>query len=119
MHRAKGLVTAELGLSEEAVFACRLAISEAVANAFEHGQRDGTFYCRVRVERETGLIRIAVEDRGYGFRWQGLSASMPSPEEEHGRGVHLIRLLMDGVSILSTPEGTCIEMVKVLTGAGG
>lgn len=112
--RAKGLITPELGLSEDAVFECRLAIAEAVSNAFAHGQRDGVPYCRVHVQREPRLLRITVEDRGPGFRWAGLPARMPSPDEDHGRGVHLIRILMDGVSIVSTPAGTRIEMVKRL-----
>lgn len=108
------LITEELGLSEDEVYDCRLAITEAVANAFTHGQRKGkgSRFCRVVVHREDGLVRIAVEDHGTGFRWQGLQARMPTVDQEHGRGVHLIRLLMDGVSIQSTPNGTAVEMVK-------
>jgi anti-sigma regulatory factor (Ser/Thr protein kinase) len=112
LPRIKALISCELGLSEDAVFECRLALTEAVANAFEHGRRDGVPYCRVRIQQESHVVRIAVEDHGSGFKWDGLRMQMPSPDQEHGRGVHLIRMLMDGVSILSSPDGTCVEMVK-------
>lgn len=112
LHRAKALVTPALGLSEEAVNECLTALSEAVANALTHGRHGRSSYCRVTVDACPDWVRIIVEDRGSGFDWSGLEPRMPSWEKEHGRGVHLIREMMDSVSIRSTPGGTRVDMAK-------
>ncbi len=118
LGRAKELISTDLGLSGDAVFECRVALAEAVSNALIHGRRDGVSYCRVRVLRQNGAVHIAVEDRGEGFRWRGLQAHMPPPEQQHGRGVHLIRSLMDAVAIHSTKDGTRVEMTRFLEPRG-
>lgn len=108
----KSLIINRLQAPEQVVYDCLGAISEAVANALTHGRRDGVAYCRLAVRRAPGQVHILVEDRGNGFNWERLPRSMPEPDEEHGRGVHLIRELTDMLAISSTPEGTRVEMVK-------
>lgn len=112
LHRAKALVTPALGLSETAVHECLTALSEAVANALTHGQRERAPYCRVTIDTRPEWVHITVEDHGNGFDWSGLQPRMPSWEKEHGRGVHLIREMMDSVTIRSTPQGTRVDMAK-------
>lgn len=114
LHRAKALLNTGLGLNEEEVFACRLAITEAITNAFLHGRCDAMYPCRVQVEREINLVRVIVEDHGPGFQWQGLHPGMPKLEAENGRGIYLMCRLMDRVAIRSTKTGTRVELVKLL-----
>lgn len=118
LHRAKALVSPALGLSEIAIRECLIALSEAVANALTHGRRGCPPYCRVTVRAHPKYVHITVEDHGEGFDWAGLEPEMPSWEKEHGRGVHLIRELMDRVTICSTPHGTRVEMSKRITPEG-
>jgi anti-sigma regulatory factor (Ser/Thr protein kinase) len=118
LHRAKALVSPALGLSEMAVRECLTALSEAVANALTHGRRGCPPYCRVTVQAHSQWVHITVEDHGAGFDWAGLEREMPSWDKEHGRGVHLIRELMDRVTICSTPHGTRVEMSKRITPEG-
>lgn len=79
-----------------------LAVQEALANAVLHGcKNDASKEVRCHMERyPDGRILIVVADPGPGFAPERL----PDPnhpenlEADHGRGVHLIRQLMDEVS---------------------
>lgn len=91
-----------------------LAVQEALANAVVHGcKNDASKEVRCHVERyPNGRILIVVADPGPGFVPEGL----PDPnhpenlEADHGRGVHLIRQLMDEVSFEN--NGNEIRMWK-------
>ena len=91
----------------------RLALHEALMNAIIHGNhRDPSKYVRVSVRVEAlGQLTITVEDSGSGFD----PAKLPDPTagenlyRECGRGVYLIRRLMDHVEY-SFQEGTVLTM---------
>ncbi|MDX2114615.1 MAG: ATP-binding protein [Planctomycetota bacterium] len=83
--------------SEASSFAIRLALEEALYNAFRHGHRNlpeepVRLNWRVRPDE----VRITVEDRGPGFN----PDAVPDPtdaerlELPHGRGVMLMRAYM-------------------------
>ena len=117
LPRARALISPELGIPEDTLNDCLTALTEAVANALTHGRRNGSPFCRVLVEVEAGEVRITVEDRGSGFHWGGLGLDMPPWDAVHGRGVPLIRSLMDSVAIRSTSDGTRIHMRKRVAAA--
>jgi serine/threonine-protein kinase RsbW len=83
-------------------FAVKLALCEALNNAVVHGNAmdpKKLVEVRCRCEREKG-VWLAVKDQGKGFD----PAAIPNPlapeglQVEHGRGIHLIKLVMDEVS---------------------
>jgi serine/threonine-protein kinase RsbW len=82
-------------------FAVETALREALANAIVHGNhRDPRKKVRVCCGCDSaGGLLIVVKDEGEGFD----PAKIPSPVvgenvySEHGRGIHLINLLMDKV----------------------
>lgn len=82
--------------------AVELALQEAVTNSVIHGNRmDGHKLVQVRCECELGKgVSIVVTDQGRGFD----PKAVPDPlaverlEQEHGRGLHLMKLAMDEVS---------------------
>ena len=83
-------------------FAVELALREALNNAVIHGNRgDPNKVVEIRCsgQREKG-IRVIVRDEGEGFD----PSTVPSPlteqglMAEHGRGIHLMKSLMDEVS---------------------
>jgi serine/threonine-protein kinase RsbW len=82
--------------------AVELALREALSNAVVHGNRMDTHkLVQVRCECELGKgVSIVVKDLGQGFD----PKAVPDPlaverlEEEHGRGIHLMKLAMDEVS---------------------
>lgn len=78
-----------------------LAVQEALANAVVHGcegDPSKTIRCRLNGDQQ-GRIVISVTDPGPGFRPEVI----PDPKRsenlygDHGRGVYLIRQLMDEV----------------------
>jgi len=77
-----------------------VAVQEALANAIVHGcKNDLSQIVHCRVECNESAIAITVRDPGPGFDL----ASLPDPTsvenvaEEHGRGIFLLRSLMDEV----------------------
>lgn len=95
-------------------FAIETALREALANAVLHGCKADPakqVRCEVRCE-EDGSVRIIVRDPGEGF--DPASVSNPLSHEnlhsDHGRGVYLIRQLMDEVEY--TDGGREIRMKK-------
>lgn len=101
------------GYSENAQFAVRLALDEAVCNAIRHGNRSNpikTLTIEYRVDDQAA--RIWVTDEGPGFE----PARLPNPtsrrnlERPCGRGVMLIRSYMSRVRY--SRGGRRVLMVK-------
>lgn len=93
------------GFEDGAVFAIRLAIEEAITNAFEHGhagRADRTVRVEYRVTADA--VDVAVEDQGPGFD----PDKLPDPTTEEnlskpsGRGVMLMRAYMTEVRFNKT-----------------
>ena len=91
----------KLDVPEQKRFEVALAVQEALANAVVHGcGNDPTKQIRCQLKSDpVGRIVIIVTDPGPGFNPDVLSH--PKQQEnlyaDHGRGVYLIRQLMDEV----------------------
>ena len=90
----------EGGYPDAARFAVRLALEEALSNAFRHGHKDRPDDpVTVEWEVSDALIRVAVEDQGPGFD----PNAVPDPtleenlESPSGRGLLLMRAYMGDV----------------------
>jgi serine/threonine-protein kinase RsbW len=103
-----------LEVPEQKRFEVALAVQEALANAVVHGcGNDPSKQVRCRVNTDPrGRIVITVTDPGPGFKIDRL----PDPHQnenlhaDHGRGVYLIRQLMDEVQFGN--NGNEIKMWK-------
>jgi GAF domain-containing protein/anti-sigma regulatory factor (Ser/Thr protein kinase) len=97
------------GASGDACDEIVLAVNEAAANAIEHAYGPGDAAVDVRMRRRSlGSVEIQVRDFG---RWRA-----GRPDDGGGRGLMLIRNLMDDVTLDSTPDGTTVRMVHRLQG---
>ncbi|GAB2632309.1 ATP-binding protein [Nocardia goodfellowii] len=81
------------------------ATDEACANAIEHGCRDrqdGSV--RLRVCADADYLRVTVRDNGH---WKP-----PTPQHDNyrGRGLNMMRALMDQVNVQPTRDGTVVDM---------
>lgn len=101
------------GCAGECDFEIRLALQEALANAVLHGCNcDGTQTVQCLIACNDSSILIAVRDPGTGFD----AEQLPSPTradrllEDHGRGVELMRRLMDEVYF--ERGGAEVHMIK-------
>ena len=111
-----GIVRAaeQCGYDEESIFALRLSLEEAFANAIRHGnQQDNTKHISVRYSVDEECIEIFVADEGIGFD----PRKVPDPTEEKnlqkptGRGIMLMRSYMNLVEYNET--GNMLHLVKL------
>lgn len=99
--------------SENDIFAMRLALDEAMANAIKHGNcYDAAKKVSVKYKLEKDGMVIVVADEGEGFNYEDL----PDPtapdriELPSGRGLLLMHSYMDSVSF--NERGNEVTMVK-------
>jgi anti-sigma regulatory factor (Ser/Thr protein kinase) len=86
------------------------ACGEAATNAIEHAGVSGATRFEVSGGRDGREVEISVRDRG---SWR---EQRPG---DHGRGLDLMRTLMDTVAVEPTPEGTTVSLRRRLGGNGG
>jgi len=91
-----------------------LALTEACANVVAHA-RDVDQY-QVAITAEGQRCTIEVSDAGpQVVEPEELSRPMPGPRTESGRGLHIIRAVMDAAEVVAGPAGgVVIRMVKRL-----
>jgi len=101
------------GYSEEASFAIRIALEEAMVNAIKHGNRlDPAKKVHVECKVTPRRAEITIEDEGPGFD----RAAIPDPTRDEnldkpsGRGILLIEAYMDGAQW--SRGGRRLRMVK-------
>jgi anti-sigma regulatory factor (Ser/Thr protein kinase) len=97
----------EFGLGEEDSYQVKLAISEAVTNAIQHGSSAPTDPIRIVVAEESGALVFEVIDTG---RFRPLVRRGVLPES--GRGLEFMRLLMDEVDLRPGLTGTLLRISK-------
>jgi len=103
------------GIGEKAAFEIKLCIEEAVRNAIVHGNKSNPKrQVRLSYWVKEGVLNIEIEDEGTGFNHELVKD--PTKEENllrnSGRGVHLIKKLMDSVEY--NAKGNKISMAKKL-----
>jgi serine/threonine-protein kinase RsbW len=96
-------------------FHLNLAVTEAVANAIQHGARcDPTETVRICVSIDDKNLRVQIYDHGLGFDLNAAPRCEPDDLEERGRGMFLMRSVMDSVEYRKTDSGNVLEMRKSL-----
>lgn len=101
---------APLGMTGEAQEDMVLAVSEAAANSVEHAYPEATEDDTVELILWTVPAAVFVEIVDHGL-WQ----TPPTEPLERGRGIPLMRLLMDSVLIHHRPDGTSVLLRSALT----
>lgn len=101
------------GVTQDCIDDIRLALSEACTNVIEHAAADDEY--EVRVEVDERQCAISITNTGDGFDAEALAHAMPDPGSRRGRGVAIMRAVMDRVEFTSEPEtGTLAHLVKAL-----
>ena len=95
----------------------RLAVSEACANALDAQEASGNEApVRIVIEVEDDHIAVTVTDHAGGFDVDQLDPIPPGTDprrlrHERGRGIPLMRSLVDEVTFTRTAEGTAVRLV--------
>src|SRR5947207_3961066 len=90
----------EQQLSTAEADACELALVEACNNAVLYAppeRRQEAIGIQIIASRD--MVEFQISDHTAGFDWQG-GVSLPPADEAHGRGLFIIRSLMDEVMYL-------------------
>ena len=93
------------GAGEEELHDIVVACQEACANAVEHAYGPGHAHFEVDAEHRQARIRVIVRDAG---RWR------PPRGTHRGRGLPLMRALMDTVDVEHGSEGTVVVLERTL-----
>lgn len=104
----------ELGVTRACLTNVALAVTEACANVIEHSSDiEDEYEISVTVVDDTCEIRVI--DTGRGFDHESLAEAMADTSAERGRGISLMKALVDNVQFESQPQaGTVVRLVKSL-----
>jgi serine/threonine-protein kinase RsbW len=111
-HLIEGAMV-EVGVAKECRTDVAVALSEASANVVKHSGPGDEYEVSCEVTEERCVIRVI--DAGHGFDQETLAYGRSGLDEERGRGIQLMRALVDQVRFLSRPEeGTIVHLEKLL-----
>jgi anti-sigma regulatory factor (Ser/Thr protein kinase) len=101
-------VAAEYGFDPNTRYELKLAMSEAVTNAIQHGSSSTTDRIEIRASAEGGALTFYVRDTGRFVVRDRRGDDLP----ESGRGLEFMRRLMDEVELEPGDEGTLVRFSK-------
>jgi serine/threonine-protein kinase RsbW len=105
------------GADESIIADIAISVSELVNNAIFHGNR-AAFDRPVKVmcEKENGSVSISVTDEGGGFDPEAIADPISDENllKDVGRGIFIVRSLMDEVDIAATDTGTTVTITKAI-----
>jgi anti-sigma regulatory factor (Ser/Thr protein kinase) len=93
------------GASDNEAYEILVATQEACANAVEHAYGPGRAHFEVDAEHRAARIRVTVRDQG---RWR------PPRGSHRGRGLVLMRSLMETVDVEHSGDGTVVVLARTL-----
>lgn len=98
----------DYGLDDADVHSVKLAVSEAVSNAIQHGSTSADDWVRITISDRDGALAFEVLDSGR-FRPPGRA---PQDGDEFGRGLEIVSMVMDCVRMERGVCGTTLRFAK-------
>lgn len=103
------------GDKEVLAYHLNLVLTEAMVNAIKHaGAREPEKLVRIVISLHRDDLTIRVYDDGQGFDINAIPAPNFEELEDRGRGIFLIRTLMDSVAYRKSCKENMLEMKKKL-----
>lgn len=103
------------GADESVVADIAISVSELVNNAIAHGNlQDKSKTVTIEINIDSNVVSISVFDEGIGFNPDELDDPLAEENlmKEVGRGIFIVKSLMDSVNIKPSPSGTEIVLTK-------
>ena len=108
-------VATEMDFSDEEKDSIAIAVTEMANNAIVHGnKKNKSKNVVLRYYLTASSLRIVIQDEGGGFKPESVNNPL-APEnllKESGRGIFIVRALMDEVSFDFGASGTTVQLVK-------
>ena len=102
-----------LGVAEDCLTDIEIALAEACTNVLDHAVDGDEYEVVAGLDNESCVIDVV--DTGRGFDADHLGHAEADPSAEEGRGIQLIRALVDKVRFASRPEtGMIVHLEKQL-----
>ena len=102
-----------LGVSEDCLADIEIALTEACTNVLDHAAKGDEYEVVAGLDDSRCVIEVI--DTGRGFDAEQLGHEEVDPASEQGRGIQLIRALVDRVHFRSRPEaGMIVHLEKDL-----
>lgn len=103
-----------LGVEPEVLSDIEIALTEACANVLKHAEESDEYEVGVRVSGRECVIEV--RDAGLGFDPAGQGLQDAAPSAEGGRGIQLMRALVDRVQFTTSADsGTVVHLEKRLS----
>lgn len=105
------------GADESVIADIAISVSELVNNAILHGNKSSRDKrVKVHIKRNGTEVSIAISDQGTGFNPESVRNPLADENllKEAGRGIFIVRSLMDRVDIEATDNGTSIVITKAI-----
>ena len=105
------------GINESIIADIAISVSELVNNAIDHGnKKNEEKRVIVTIEKNSDAVSLTVTDEGAGFNPNELDDPLAEENllKEVGRGIFIVRSLMDKVDIAPSKEGTKITFTRAL-----
>lgn len=110
-------IATTMGFTDDARADLGICVTEAVNNAIGHAHGyNASLKIEIEFKQYPESLHVCIRDHGPGFDVEALP-DPTAPEnllKDHGRGVMLIRALMDAVVVHRLSDGMLIELVKKL-----
>jgi serine/threonine-protein kinase RsbW len=117
VRSALGETLRTFGVEADCVEDIRLAVSEACTNVIKHAGTDEEY--EVQVDLDETTCAIYVRNTGHAFDAAAVDNQPPDPLSARGRGVAIMRAVMDNVDFHSEPPtstktGAIVHLVRRL-----
>jgi serine/threonine-protein kinase RsbW len=104
----------EIGVMDDAVHDIAVALTEACTNVLKHSGPGDEYEVSLEVDGAQCIIRVV--DTGHGFDSTSVGLADADGSSEQGRGIQLMRALVDQVKFISKAEaGTVVSLEKTLS----
>lgn len=105
----------ERGLETNEAWSCELAFVEGCNNAIQNTAPDKIHQkLLVELRLEANQLELHIDDHTSGYEFPKESI-LPAPESEHGRGVYLMRKLVDQVDYIRNESSNRLILKKEIS----
>ena len=101
-----------VGVDEDTISDLEIALTEACANVLRHAESGDDYEVHAGFDENRAFLEIV--DQGAGFEPPALGGDGAADDAESGRGVALMRALMDEVHFKTRRDGSSVILEKQL-----